>query len=101
MKKLDKYILPFSEINLKDIALVGGKNASLGEMIQHLKYEGVQVPDGFAITSKAYWDFLDSNKIRNKLRDVLKTLDLENFSNLFNSFGFEWFYFSVKCIIKL
>lgn len=82
MEKLDKYILPFSEINMKDIAVVGGKNASLGEMIQHLKYEGIQIPDGFAITSKAYWDFLDANKIRTKLRDVLNTLDLENFSNL-------------------
>jgi pyruvate,water dikinase len=82
MEKLDKYILPFSEINMKDIAVVGGKNASLGEMIQHLKYEGVQIPDGFAITSKAYWDFLEANKIKNKLSEVLNSLDLENFSNL-------------------
>ncbi len=65
-----------------DIAIVGGKNASLGEMIQHLKYEGIQVPDGFAITSKVYWDFLDTNKIRIKLGELLNTLDLVNFSNL-------------------
>ena len=53
-----KYILPFNQINIKDISLVGGKNASLGEMIQYLGKKGIKVPDGFALNTKAYWDFL-------------------------------------------
>ena len=53
--------LPFREIKLKDLDQVGGKNASLGEMFQTLTSKGVNVPDGFAVTSEAYWKFLDHN----------------------------------------
>src|SRR5688572_4712415 len=51
-------ILWFSELGLKDLDRVGGKNASLGEMVQNLTSAGVQVPDGFATTADAYRSFL-------------------------------------------
>ncbi len=50
-----KYIRWFEEINNEDIASVGGKNASLGEMYTELTKEGIKIPNGFAITSDAYW----------------------------------------------
>ena len=82
MKKQYRYIYTFNEISMQDIALVGGKNASLGEMIQHLSQEGIAVPDGFALSSKAYWDFLNINDIRKELNAILNTLDQVNYSNL-------------------
>ena len=77
-----KQIKNFSEIHLKDISLVGGKNASLGEMFSELSSEGIQVPDGFAVTSDGYWSFLNENNLIPKLTDILSRLDLKNFSNL-------------------
>ncbi|PIR72430.1 MAG: hypothetical protein COU42_01060, partial [Candidatus Nealsonbacteria bacterium CG10_big_fil_rev_8_21_14_0_10_36_24] len=58
MLKEYKYILWFKEINLKDVVLVGGKNASLGEMIRYLTPKGINIPDGFALTTNVYWKFL-------------------------------------------
>ena len=72
----------FSELHLKDIPLVGGKNASLGEMFSELTSKGIKVPDGFAVTSDAYWSFLNENKLVPKLTEILKTLDLKTFNNL-------------------
>ena len=77
-----KFIKNFSEISMKDIQSVGGKNASLGEMIQNLTSAGIPVPDGFALTAGAYWEFLDHYKIREKLGDILARLDKKDFSNL-------------------
>lgn len=76
------YVLNFNQIKLTDISLVGGKNASLGEMFQELSSKGINVPDGFAITSNAYWDLLDQNNSRENLASVLKVLDTDNYSNL-------------------
>jgi hypothetical protein len=56
------YIRWFSNLSSDDVPLVGGKNASLGEMYRHLTSEGVQIPNGFAITSDAYRYVLDHNK---------------------------------------
>ena len=53
-----KYIKFFKELNNKDVPIVGGKNASIGEMFQELVSEGIKVPNGFAITSEAYWYLL-------------------------------------------
>ena len=64
----------FSELNNKDIPSVGGKNASLGEMIGSLKKQKVRVPDGFATTAEAYWQFLDANGIRDKSTGLLDDL---------------------------
>ena len=65
--KMTKYIMFFNEINMKNLPQVGGKNASLGEMYQKLTPKGIKIPNGFATTSQAYWDFLDKNGIREKL----------------------------------
>ncbi len=78
----NKYTIPFTQIDLKNVNIVGGKNASLGEMIQNLSAKGIQVPDGFATTALTYWTFLDANTIRKELTEILATLDLQNFSNL-------------------
>ena len=69
------YIIPYSEITITDIAKVGGKNASLGEMIKHLSAKGVRVPDGFVITSEAYWFFIKSNNLEEKIRSYLQDYD--------------------------
>lgn len=76
------YIKYFKEIGIKDISQVGGKNASLGEMYQNLSDKGIAVPDGFALTSDAYWDFLEDNDLKNQLNTVLSKLDTKDFSNL-------------------
>jgi len=67
---------------MNDVALVGGKNASLGELISALELEGINVPGGFAITTLAFWDFIYSNKLKEPLEKLLSNLDKQNFSNL-------------------
>lgn len=69
-------------LGIDDIALVGGKNASLGEMYNQLTSKGVRVPNGFATTSMAFWKFLDENKIRQALENLMAQLDRSKFSNL-------------------
>lgn len=64
MNQLSKpYIIWFSEMGMQDQPVVGGKNASLGEMIRHLSDKGITIPDGFATTAEAYWDYIQSNKL--------------------------------------
>lgn len=70
-KKEDRFILWFDECGIEDVPLVGGKNASLGEMIQKT---GVPVPFGFAITSYAYRHFIRENQLENFLQETLKDL---------------------------
>src|SRR6056297_98669 len=65
------FIIPFSEMSIKDVPKVGGKNASLGEMVKHLEPHGVNVPDGFATTSEAYRFFLKSNKLDDHIEKIL------------------------------
>lgn len=77
-----KQIKNFSEIHLKDIDHVGGKNSSLGEMFSELSSEGIKVPDGFAVTSDGYWSFLNENQLVPKLTAILSELNLETFNNL-------------------
>ncbi len=72
---MNNYIIPFSLLRAKDVALVGGKNASLGEMINQLSPLGINIPDGFAITTKAYHTFLSHNKIEGILTQQLDTLN--------------------------
>ena len=68
----NKYIVDLSEIQLSDLELVGGKNASLGEMIQNLKTLGVNIPGGFALTVDAYWEFINHNKLDKKIKTMPK-----------------------------
>jgi len=77
-----KYIKNLSELSNDKVALVGGKNASLGEMFNQLAPKGIKIPDGFATTAEAYWLFLDENNIRVKLTDLMNKIDLKEFSNL-------------------
>ena len=75
-------IKKFSEIGIKDVGIVGGKNASLGEMYNQLSLKGVCIPNGFATTSGAFWAFLKENKIQESLKNLLKQLDRKHYSNL-------------------
>lgn len=67
-------VLWFEEIGIADVPIVGGKNASLGEMYRHLTKEGVAIPHGFAITAEAYRMFITANKLHEKMKRVLKDL---------------------------
>ncbi len=68
----------FKDLTIKDIPLVGGKNASLGEMYSKLTSKGLPVPNGFTLTAEVYWRFLKENKIDKKIKEVLKDLDVKN-----------------------
>jgi pyruvate,water dikinase len=78
----DNLIRCFAELNRNDVPLVGGKNASLGEMFSTLAPRGVQVPDGFATTSNAYWLFIDHNQLREKIAATLDALDANDVAAL-------------------
>ncbi len=78
----NKYIKPFHELGLSDVALVGGKNASLGEMIKNLAHAGVSVPDGYATTAQAFWDFLAHENLRERIQQRLDGLDIDNVTQL-------------------
>jgi pyruvate,water dikinase len=72
MNQISKpYIIWFSEIGMDDVPIVGGKNASLGEMTRNLTKEGISVPDGFATTADAYWEFIHSNKLESGIGNVI------------------------------
>jgi pyruvate,water dikinase len=77
-----KYIRFFDELGIDDVPLVGGKNASLGEMYRKLSPAGVRIPNGFAITAEAYRYMLDSANAWPALHDALDTLDPEDVSDL-------------------
>lgn len=77
-----KLVIPFSELDKEQVETVGGKNASLGEMIRHLKPLGVSVPDGFATTADAFRQFLAVNGLTERLRTLLNSIDRKNYSNL-------------------
>ncbi len=72
MPKDNDYVAWFENITSADVAKVGGKNASLGEMIRSLKKESIRVPDGFATTAKAYREFLDANYLLSKINGHLE-----------------------------
>jgi pyruvate,water dikinase len=79
---MKSFIRQFKETGIADIAAVGGKNASLGEMISKLSSKGIPVPDGFAITSEAFESFLTHNLLQPKLKDLMQQLDKKKYSNL-------------------
>lgn len=72
----------FDEVSMTDLALVGGKNASLGEMIANLGKSKVRVPSGFALTTAAYEYYLTNNNIRKQIYDLLQDLDPKDLSQL-------------------
>ena len=76
------YVIPFQSLGIADIDQVGGKNASLGEMISSLSATGVSVPGGFATTADAYRDFLKSNGLDQRIKQTLEALDVEDVNAL-------------------
>lgn len=80
MKK--KLTLWFKETSIKDVPLVGGKNASLGEMIRALLKKGINVPDGFAVTAGAYFNFLRENKLEGEIKRTLKGINIYNIKDV-------------------
>jgi pyruvate,water dikinase len=80
--KEKSFVLWFEEVGTHDVGLVGGKNSSLGEMIQELTAKGVNVPGGFATTAYAYRYFIESAGVEAKLRALFADLDVNNLPNL-------------------
>ena len=76
------FIKKFNEISITDTGSVGGKNSSLGEMFTQLSKKGIKVPDGFATTASAFIYFLEYNKLKQPLQELMQQLDREKFSNL-------------------
>jgi len=76
------FVLPFNEVKIEDIPLVGGKNASLGEMYRELKQKGVEIPNGFAVTAFAYKHFMSVTGLKEKIKDLLLTLNTKDTQNL-------------------
>ncbi len=77
-----RYIRWFSELGIEDVPLVGGKNASLGEMYRELVPQGIKVPNGFAITAEAYRDTLTEAGIWDALRETLEGLEPDDVADL-------------------
>lgn len=77
-----QWILLYSEIGKEDLNVVGGKNASLGEMIRNLGPEGIRIPEGFATTADAFRFFLREHDLERQIGDILRTLDTTGYGNL-------------------
>ncbi|MCI4406542.1 MAG: phosphoenolpyruvate synthase, partial [Sulfuricurvum sp.] len=77
-----KYVRTLDSLGINDIALVGGKNASLGEMIGSLKPLGVKVPDGFAVTAEGYRLFISHNDFETPIRSFFEGVDLTDIEAL-------------------
>ena len=82
LEREKRLILWFDEIGIGDVPLVGGKNASLGEMYQKLTSQGVNIPGGFAITAYAYRHLIAEAKIEQAIKDALEGLDTHDMENL-------------------
>ena len=78
----ENYVIWFEKLRMTDVEQVGGKNASLGEMISQLAGSGVRVPGGFATTAQAYRDFLQHNGLADKISAALAKLDIDDVSEL-------------------
>lgn len=79
---MDNYILWFNELGMNDVERVGGKNASLGEMISNLAGAGVSIPNGFATTAQAYREFLAHENLADRINQVLAVLDIDDVNAL-------------------
>jgi pyruvate,water dikinase len=80
--KRSAFILWFDQLGIEDVGLVGGKNASLGEMYRLLVPKGVNIPNGYAITATAYFYLLEKAGIKQKIRDILSDLNTHDVRNL-------------------
>ena len=75
---MNKYTISLNKLGMDDVPSVGGKNASLGEMLQNLGGLGVKVPGGFATTAEAYREFLAADNLDKKIAQRLKNLDVND-----------------------
>ena len=82
-----QWIRWFKELTIDDVPLVGGKNASLGEMIRELTPKGISIPNGFAVTAQAYHAFLRYNELDARIQDVLSGLDIHDVNELLERTG--------------
>lgn len=82
-----KYIRWFNTLTMSDVPAVGGKNASLGEMIKTFTDRGLRIPNGFAVTVDAYWDFLKFNGLTERLQEIIAPLQDVNDIALLRSIG--------------
>jgi pyruvate,water dikinase len=82
MKSKAQLVLGLKDVGIEDIDIAGGKNASLGEMIQNLSHIGVKVPDGFVITVESYREFLRFNKLEQKIEELINSTDIEDLDQL-------------------
>jgi len=78
----ENFILGLDEVGIDDIARVGGKNASLGEMIRHLSKLGIRIPSGFIITVDAYQGFISENQLDDKISSLISEIDYNNMESL-------------------
>jgi len=79
---MNTYLVNLNEVGINDIERVGGKNASLGEMLQHLTKLGISIPDGFVITVASYRKFIEENKLDEVIRSVINKIDFDNIESL-------------------
>ncbi|HEY3325958.1 MAG TPA: phosphoenolpyruvate synthase [Novimethylophilus sp.] len=79
---MQPYVIPFEQLGMGDVERVGGKNASLGEMIRHLSHAGVRVPGGFATTADAYRDFLKADGLDQRIDAALDDIDIDDIEAL-------------------
>ena len=79
---MEPYVIKLAELGMNDVEIVGGKNASLGEMISNLHDLGVTVPGGFATTSAAYRAFLGTDGLDQRISDLLENLDVDDIDAL-------------------
>jgi pyruvate,water dikinase len=77
-----RYTRELHNVALEDLSLVGGKNASLGEMIRNLSALGITIPFGFAITVDGYWEFLNHNNLEASIRRIIGGIDMDNLISL-------------------
>lgn len=77
-----RIIVPLNSVGINDIAQVGGKCASLGEMLRNLTGLGVQIPDGFVVTTAAYWQFIEQSGLAAFIRQELERIDFDNVESL-------------------
>ncbi len=82
LERKEKFILWFDELGIEDVPLVGGKNASLGEMYRQLSSKGVKVPNGFAITASAYRHYVEKTGLKEKIKSELAGINTANMASL-------------------
>ena len=79
---MNENVVWLKDVGMSDVEKVGGKNASLGEMISGLDSQGVRVPGGFATTAEAFESFLEYSDLKNKINKLLSDLDVTNIQEL-------------------